>query len=98
MKSRKAAGKTQGGARIKRPEEKASFISWRFALLCGGIGLALAALLIRVAYLQIINPDMLVKEGDMRSLRVGDPDRTRYDQRPYGASAGGQCAGKRRLG
>lgn len=66
MKSRKAAGKTQGGARIKRPEEKASFISWRFALLCGGIGLALAALLIRVAYLQIINPDMLVKEGDMR--------------------------------
>ncbi|CAK7041324.1 peptidoglycan glycosyltransferase FtsI [Morganella morganii] len=70
MKSRKSAGKTQGGARIKRPEEKASFISWRFALLCGGIGLALAALLIRVAYLQIINPDMLVKEGDMRSLRV----------------------------
>ena len=47
MKSRKSAGKTQGGARIKRPEEKASFISWRFALLCGGIGLALAALLIR---------------------------------------------------
>lgn len=70
MKSRKATAKTQGGARIKRPEEKASFISWRFALLCGGIGLALAALLIRVAYLQIINPDMLVKEGDMRSLRV----------------------------
>ncbi|GAA0338758.1 peptidoglycan glycosyltransferase FtsI [Morganella psychrotolerans] len=70
MKSKKTAGKTRGGARIKRPEEKASFISWRFALLCGGIGLALAALLIRVAYLQIINPDMLVKEGDMRSLRV----------------------------
>lgn len=70
MKSKKAAGKTQGGARIKRPEEKASFISWRFALLCGGIGIALVALLIRVAYLQIINPDMLVKEGDMRSLRV----------------------------
>ncbi|HDF2327857.1 TPA: peptidoglycan glycosyltransferase FtsI [Morganella morganii] len=70
MKNKKSAGKTQGGARIKRPEEKASFISWRFALLCGGIGIALAALLIRVAYLQIINPDMLVKEGDMRSLRV----------------------------
>ena len=70
MKSRKAAAKTQGGARIKRPEEKASFISWRFALLCGGIGIALVALLTRVAYLQIINPDMLVKEGDMRSLRV----------------------------
>ncbi|XPE68174.1 hypothetical protein ACNKHP_18260 [Shigella boydii] len=32
--------------------------------------LALAFLLGRVAWLQVISPDMLVKEGDMRSLRV----------------------------
>lgn len=31
---------------------------------------ALAFLLGRVAWLQVISPDMLVKEGDMRSLRV----------------------------
>ena len=54
----------------KRQEEQASFVSWRFALLCGCILLALGFLLGRVAYLQIVNPDMLVREGDMRSLRV----------------------------
>lgn len=50
--------------------DKASFISWRFVLLCAGILLALLFLLGRVAWLQIVNPDMLVREGDMRSLRV----------------------------
>ncbi|MFG1173767.1 peptidoglycan glycosyltransferase FtsI [Erwiniaceae bacterium CAU 1747] len=63
----RAAGKTQ---KLKRTEDKASFVSWRFALLCGGIFLALVGLLLRVAYLQVINPDRLVREGDMRSLRV----------------------------
>ncbi|MEJ4046359.1 peptidoglycan glycosyltransferase FtsI [Erwinia sp. SLM-02] len=63
----RAAGKTQ---KLKRTEDKASFVSWRFALLCGGIFLALIGLLLRVAYLQVINPDRLVREGDMRSLRV----------------------------
>ncbi|MGP0745076.1 peptidoglycan glycosyltransferase FtsI, partial [Escherichia coli] len=42
----------------------------RFALLCGCILLALAFLLGRVAWLQVISPDMLVRQGDMRSLRV----------------------------
>ncbi|WP_387691987.1 peptidoglycan glycosyltransferase FtsI [Photorhabdus sp. RM71S] len=56
--------------KLKRQEDKASFVSWRFALLCGGIAVALIALLLRVTYLQVINPDQLVKEGDLRSLRV----------------------------
>lgn len=30
----------------------------------------MVGLMLRVAYLQVINPDRLVKEGDMRSLRV----------------------------
>ncbi|EQC00914.1 peptidoglycan glycosyltransferase FtsI [Photorhabdus temperata] len=57
-------------AKLKRQEDKASFVSWRFTLLCGGIALALVCLLLRVAYLQVINPEQLVKEGDLRSLRV----------------------------
>ncbi|ADD75880.1 cell division protein FtsI (penicillin-binding protein 3) [Pantoea sp. PA1] len=56
--------------KLKKPEDKASFVSWRFALLCGCILLALGGLLSRVAWLQVINPDKLVKEGDLRSLRV----------------------------
>lgn len=62
--------KAPKSAKNKKQEENTSFVSWRFALLCGGILLALAGLLVRVAYLQIIAPEKLVKEGDMRSLRV----------------------------
>ncbi|MDT9587483.1 MAG: peptidoglycan glycosyltransferase FtsI [Candidatus Arsenophonus melophagi] len=51
-------------------ETKTSYVSWRFLLLCSSIGLALIMLIIRVTYLQVINPKKLVKEGDMRSLRV----------------------------
>lgn len=56
----KAAAKTQ---KPKRQEEHANFISWRFALLCGCILLALAFLLGRVAWLQVISLDMLVKRA-----------------------------------
>lgn len=56
--------------KLKRQEEQASFVSWRFALLCGCILLALIGLILRVTYLQVINPGKLVREGDMRSLRV----------------------------
>ena len=41
-----------------------------FCVLCGCILLALGFLLGRVAWLQVISPDMLVRQGDMRSLRV----------------------------
>ncbi|MFP1723311.1 peptidoglycan glycosyltransferase FtsI [Lonsdalea quercina] len=56
--------------RLKRQEQHASFVSWRFALLCGGILICLIGLMLRTAYLQVIAPDKLVREGDMRSLRV----------------------------
>ena len=67
----------------KRQEEQASFISWRFALLCGCILLALGFLLGRVAWLQIIAPDMLVRQGDMRSLRVPaeNPERVKCSRK-----------------
>ncbi|MFP3028995.1 MAG: peptidoglycan glycosyltransferase FtsI [Arsenophonus sp.] len=53
-----------------RCEEKVNYVGWRFLLLCAGIGLALIGLIIRVTYLQVINPKDLLREGDMRSLRV----------------------------
>ncbi|PWC15703.1 peptidoglycan glycosyltransferase FtsI [Brenneria roseae subsp. americana] len=56
--------------KLKRQEDQASFVSWRFALLCSCILLAMVALMVRAAYLQVINPEQLVREGDMRSLRV----------------------------
>ncbi|MGK2889771.1 MAG: peptidoglycan glycosyltransferase FtsI [Candidatus Malihini olakiniferum] len=56
--------------KLKLQEDKASFVSWRFALLCSGILFAMVGLILRTAYLQVINTDKLVREGDMRSLRV----------------------------
>lgn len=46
-----------------------SFTPVRFALLCFAIFCSLAFLLGRVAWLQIVKPDNLVKQEDMRSLR-----------------------------
>ncbi|MCE0827691.1 peptidoglycan glycosyltransferase FtsI [Buttiauxella sp. A2-C2_NF] len=46
-----------------------NFIQWRFALLCSAILMCLVFLLGRVAWLQIISPENLVKQEDMRSLR-----------------------------
>ncbi len=92
----KAAPKTP---KAKRQEEQANFISWRFALLCGCILLALAFLLGRVAWLQVISPDMLVRQGDMRSFaRTGSVHRARDDYRSLRTSAGGQRAGEGYLG
>lgn len=61
------AGKT---LKFKKQEYKASFVNWRFVLMCGCILLALGGLLLRMAWLQVISPERLVKEGDLRSLRV----------------------------
>ncbi|GFN47345.1 peptidoglycan glycosyltransferase FtsI [Candidatus Regiella insecticola] len=56
--------------KLKHRKPQTSFISWRFALLCSCILLVMIGLMIRTAYLQVINPEQLVREGDMRSLRV----------------------------
>lgn len=56
--------------KVKKQQERAGYVGWRFALLCLVISLAFLGLLARVTYLQMVNPDKLVKEGDLRSLRV----------------------------
>ncbi|MCU6669882.1 peptidoglycan glycosyltransferase FtsI [Enterobacteriaceae bacterium H4N4] len=54
----------------KKPADPAAnFTPLRFALLCLAILVSLVFLLGRVAWLQIIKPDPLVKQEDMRSLR-----------------------------
>ncbi|GAK23939.1 LOW QUALITY PROTEIN: cell division protein FtsI [Vibrio sp. JCM 19052] len=52
-------------------EEPESFlIRWRFQLLLFFVFCAFALLVGRVAYIQIIEPDNLIKQGDLRSVRV----------------------------
>ncbi|PLM35274.1 peptidoglycan synthase, partial [Klebsiella quasipneumoniae] len=53
----------------KKMKSAASFTPIRFGLLCVAILGCLGLLLARVGWLQIISPDNLVKQEDMRSLR-----------------------------
>jgi cell division protein FtsI (penicillin-binding protein 3) len=44
--------------------------AWRYYVVLAIVALIYAGLLTRSAYIQIIEPDMLKKQGDMRSMRV----------------------------
>ncbi|UOE80713.1 peptidoglycan glycosyltransferase FtsI [Vibrio splendidus] len=45
-------------------------IKWRFNVVIAFVFFAFAALVGRVAYIQIIEPDNLIRQGDLRSVRV----------------------------
>ncbi|WP_166836710.1 penicillin-binding transpeptidase domain-containing protein [Rheinheimera pleomorphica] len=58
----------------KAPQAKArtvpSVLGWRFAFVLLSLAAVFSALVARAAWLQVVEPDMLVSQGDMRSLRV----------------------------
>lgn len=58
----------------KTPQAKArtspSVLGWRFAFVLLSLTAVFSALVVRAAWLQVIEPDMLVSQGDARSLRV----------------------------
>lgn len=49
---------------------KPTTVAWRFYVVVGVILLVYFTLIARSAYIQVIEPDMLKKQGDMRSLRT----------------------------
>lgn len=55
---------------MKVAVEESFLIRWRFHLLLFFVFCAFALLVARVAYIQIIEPDNLIKQGDLRSVRV----------------------------
>ncbi len=75
---RKVPAKTKAAVDEKKIEKKAAkveveesfLIRWRFHLLLFFVFCAFALLIGRVAYIQIIEPDNLIKQGDLRSVRV----------------------------
>nr|WP_310734068.1 penicillin-binding transpeptidase domain-containing protein [Colwellia sp. BRX9-1] len=54
----------------KQVDKQQISVAWRFYVVVGLIVFVYAGLLARSAYIQIIEPDMLKKQGDMRSLRT----------------------------
>ncbi|PNI01292.1 peptidoglycan glycosyltransferase FtsI [Vibrio diazotrophicus] len=69
-----AKAKSNKSANKPAPSKEAMpapvFIRWRFYLLIFFLLVAMAALIGRVAFIQVIEPDNLIREGDMRSIRA----------------------------
>ncbi|MDR9829464.1 penicillin-binding transpeptidase domain-containing protein [Vibrio sp. FNV 38] len=43
---------------------------WRFYIVLGAVFIAFASLIGRIGYIQIVEPDNLIRQGDMRSVRA----------------------------
>lgn len=54
----------------RNPKAPPSFVQWRFYLALAFVLIALAGLIARIAYIEVIEPDRLLQEGDNRSVRV----------------------------
>lgn len=55
--------------KFKPPRRKSIFSKWRFYVVYGSLLLAFASLFIHLFFLQIIEPERLIEEGDKRSIR-----------------------------
>jgi cell division protein FtsI (penicillin-binding protein 3) len=53
-----------------KKNQQPTVISWRFAFVIVSLFAVFSGLIIRAAYLQVLEPEMLLEQGDMRTLRV----------------------------
>lgn len=53
-----------------KSRQRPSVVGWRFVFVLCSLATVMVALVARAAWLQVIEPDMLVAQGDLRSLRV----------------------------
>ncbi len=61
---------SSSNVRKKTEKETPMLIRWRFVVVVGFIVCVMGILLARLAYIQVIEPDNLIKQGDLRSVRV----------------------------
>ncbi|MBD1555440.1 peptidoglycan glycosyltransferase FtsI [Vibrio sp. S9_S30] len=62
--------KSTSNTRKQPKKETPVLIRWRFVVVLGLVVCVMGALLVRLAYIQVIEPDNLIKQGDLRSVRV----------------------------
>jgi len=55
---------------VNKHTNQPTTVAWRFYVVVAMVVLIYAGLMARTAYIQIVEPDMLKKQGDMRSLRT----------------------------
>ncbi|MGF1775365.1 penicillin-binding transpeptidase domain-containing protein [Vibrio nomapromontoriensis] len=68
MKGKKTSNPTK-----KKPTaqpQSPTMIPWRFRTVLGAVIVIFIALLARIGYIQVIEPDNLIRQGDLRSVRV----------------------------
>ncbi|NMP32040.1 peptidoglycan glycosyltransferase FtsI [Thalassotalea sp. M1531] len=53
-----------------KAKQKPSTVAWRFYVVLSVVVIIYGSLMARAAYIQVVEPDMLKKQGDMRSLRT----------------------------
>jgi cell division protein FtsI (penicillin-binding protein 3) len=64
-------------SRHPKNRQQPTLINWRFAFVIGTISFIFFGLVARAAYLQVLEPEKLVHEGDLRTLRVKSDDMMR---------------------
>lgn len=77
------AARESKNRRIRPKKDKPAYISWRFNLVVAVVAVAFLSLFIRTAWIQVINPDRLIYEGNLRSVRNLASEATRgtiYDR------------------
>lgn len=62
--------KTTSNTRKQPEKETPILIRWRFVVVLGFVVCVMGALLARLAYIQVVEPDNLIRQGDLRSVRV----------------------------
>ncbi|MDT0603351.1 peptidoglycan D,D-transpeptidase FtsI family protein [Thalassotalea castellviae] len=60
----------KGSVKKQADKYKPTTVAWRFYVVLGVIVLVYFGLAARTAYIQVVEPEMLKKQGDMRSLRT----------------------------
>ncbi len=65
------------GSKQAKSRKQPTVISWRFAFVVLSVSAIFCTLIARAAYLQVVDPDKLVAEGDNRTLRVKSDDALR---------------------
>ncbi|MDB1122992.1 penicillin-binding transpeptidase domain-containing protein [Vibrio algarum] len=68
-RAKSSAKKKPVNKRVEKKEE-VLLIPWRFYIVIAFVFIVFSALIVRVAYIQVIKPDDLIKQGDLRSVRV----------------------------
>lgn len=70
VKRAKSSGRHKVSNKRIEKKEQPMLIPWRFYVLIAFILIVFSTLVGRVAYIQVVEPDQLIKQGDLRSVRV----------------------------